>query len=253
MSFVRPAIRSFLEHKGYYFRHRAVLPYGIDYMNDIVRLSALFNHPIRTFIDVGAHIGQTSSEALDAFPEAQVIAFEPEPSCFSELLSRISSPRFHAYNLALDEENRVGMLALNGGTRSSLILTDETASQINVQCRTLDSFCRENSIAQLDVLKIDAEGNEIPILKGSSAMLQSTTFVYCEFFTLTPSPQGTSLIELDGALAEYSFRFITAYTESIDQKPSGLLTVMNALFAKRELFSKNRTREIQFVPSQRTR
>jgi FkbM family methyltransferase len=227
MSFFRRIMRSALESQGYYLRHRAVLPYGVDYMRDIARLSA---QPIRTFIDVGAHIGQTSIEALRIFPEARVIAFEPEPNSFSELRSRISSPRFQAYNCALDAEDRMAQLTLNG-FRSSLILGDKDAPKMVVKCRTLDTFCREQAITQIDVLKIDSEGNEIPILNGARTALSFTTFVFCEFFSLTTS-QGTSLFELNELLTRSGFQFVTSYTEIIEKRPTGFFRVMNGLFAK---------------------
>ena len=227
MSVFRRIMRSALEFQGYYLRHRAVLPYGIDYMHDITRLSA---QPIRTFIDVGAYTGQTSTAALRTFPEARVIAFEPEPNSFSELRSLISSPRFQAYNCALDAEDRVAQLMLND-FRSSLILGDKDAPKMTVKCRTLDTFCREQEITQIDVLKIDSEGNEIPILNGARAALSFTTFVFCEFFSLTPS-QGTSLFELNELLTRSGFQFVTSYTEIIEKRPTGFFRVMNGLFAK---------------------
>jgi len=44
-----------------------VLPYGIDYQHDIKRLSEIFGLTVKTFFDVGANTGQTSSAALVNF------------------------------------------------------------------------------------------------------------------------------------------------------------------------------------------
>ena len=79
LSFTKRAIRGLLEANGYYLRHRGAMPYGIDYMWDIKRLSAAKDLAIRTFFDVGANIGQTSELALTEFPTAKVTAFEPHP------------------------------------------------------------------------------------------------------------------------------------------------------------------------------
>jgi len=43
--------------------------------------------------------------------------------------------------------------------------------EINVETKTLDSFCNENNIDHIDLLKIDAEGNEFNILLGSEKLL----------------------------------------------------------------------------------
>lgn len=41
----------------------------------------------------------------------------------------------------------------------------------DVKIITIDSFCLENQITQIDLLKIDTEGNEFSILEGSKKML----------------------------------------------------------------------------------
>src|ERR1700712_5782811 len=96
-------IRSFLERRGYWFRHRSVLPFGIDYQNDIRRLSNLQAIPIEVFFDVGANVGQTSSEALSSFPAATVFAFEPDKTSFAKLVENVAGARFRPFNLALSD------------------------------------------------------------------------------------------------------------------------------------------------------
>ena len=47
----------------------------------------------------------------------------------------------------------------------------ESFSEINVHTQTLDNFCLEEKINNIDVLKIDTEGNELNVLKGAKKLL----------------------------------------------------------------------------------
>jgi FkbM family methyltransferase len=80
-----------------------VLPYGIDYQWDIKRLACTMGFSVGTFFDVGAHTGETSSAALDNFPQAEVFALEPHPPTFSVLQQNVTvgKSRFQAFQLAL--------------------------------------------------------------------------------------------------------------------------------------------------------
>ena len=44
-------------------------------------------------------------------------------------------------------------------------------SSATVRVETLDAYCRERGIAQIDYLKLDAEGHELSILKGAQELL----------------------------------------------------------------------------------
>ena len=44
-------------------------------------------------------------------------------------------------------------------------------SEINVQTQTLDNFCLSEKIENIDVLKIDTEGNDLNVLKGAKKLL----------------------------------------------------------------------------------
>lgn len=57
------------------FRRRPSKSQGIDFIAEIK--SRLPQLEIKTIFDVGAHIGLTALEYSDAFPDAEVYAFEP--------------------------------------------------------------------------------------------------------------------------------------------------------------------------------
>ena len=47
----------------------------------------------------------------------------------------------------------------------------EDFCEISVQTQTLDNFCSNINIDNIDVLKIDTEGNELNVLKGAEKLL----------------------------------------------------------------------------------
>jgi len=58
----------------------------------------------------------------------------------------------------------------------------EDFSEINVQTQTLDNFCLNAKIENIDVLKIDTEGNELNVLKGAKRLLSENriNIIYTE-------------------------------------------------------------------------
>lgn len=42
-----------------------------------------------------------------------------------------------------------------------------------IQLCTVDAFCEEQGISQIDVLKIDVEGNELNVLRGATWMIEA--------------------------------------------------------------------------------
>jgi FkbM family methyltransferase len=219
--------RRVLESQGYYLRHTGALPYGIDMIKDICRLSAANNIPIRTFLDIGANVGQTSRRALDAFPCSMIYAFEPNPDCFSTLARLSPDPRFSPHNLALGERHETAGLFCNGGTRDSLIFADEGAAVKNVQCTTVDLFCNGMTI---DVLKTDTEGHDLAVLRGAAKTLQGCKFVCTEFFNYHPSGMGASLWDLTAVLNEYGFRLVATYIGDVMHMTDGVFVYGDAMF-----------------------
>jgi FkbM family methyltransferase len=239
---VKKVVRRILHKGGYYSLHRAVLPYGVDFALDVERLSRSWNVPIKVFFDVGAHIGETSSMALNMFSEAKVYAFEPHPKTFQTLCKEIGgNPRFAAQNLAVGDSNGAASLFTYSGAPyasawNSLIPSSYQPSDgtIDVRCTTIDQFCAANRIEQIDVLKTDTEGGDLSVLRGASKMLSAgkVRFVYTEFFDMLmkPNVSGSGLVPIAEYLFPSGFRFVATYTDSVD--PNGtVFVVANALFA----------------------
>jgi FkbM family methyltransferase len=236
----RRIFHRFLEARGYYVRSYAVLPYGVEYLVDIDRLSKQWNLAIRIFFDVGANLGGTTRAALKAFPDAQVVAFEPIPDIFSRLRRAVGpEPRFAPYQVALGEI--CGLVPFfENDEMSSLVpnsprpTSSRAPSRLTVECCTLDAFCVEHKISHVDVLKIDAEGCELMVFRGSKKMLaeKRVRFIYAEFHAIEsddPKVQMTTFVPLYRHLAEFGFEFVATYTDWYPADRSAPM-IANALF-----------------------
>lgn len=135
--------------------------------------------------DVGANIGDYTKEILSASVNAKVVySFEPHPVTYKTLERNLAL--FHqvvTVNLALSNESCEMSLfdRADGGGTSHASLSGEIFSEVyhveksstSVSVVTLDSFCTQKDISTIDFLKIDVEGYELNVLRGSNAMLST--------------------------------------------------------------------------------
>lgn len=127
-----------------------------------VRLRSLdFVKQKRVALDVGANVGLWSRDLVQSFEK--VIAFEPV-DMFRECLARnVTSDRLWASPMALgDTDMRATMVITEGNTGHSHI-DPNSYGQGETQVVRLDSLAME----VVDYIKIDCEGFEYKVLKGS--------------------------------------------------------------------------------------
>ena len=53
---------------------------------------------------------------------------------------------------------------------------------LKVKTNTIDNFCKNNKIIKIDILKIDVEGSELEVLKGSKKILNKTHLIQLEIY-----------------------------------------------------------------------
>lgn len=120
-----------------------------------------------TVVDLGANIGAVSVRAA-ALGASRIFAYEPEPNNFTLLTQNIAANRFQsairAFDVACtDHENGV-TLHLNSDNVAGHSLYGGEGEGITVRSTTLARIFETNDIATCDLLKIDVEGSEFPIL-----------------------------------------------------------------------------------------
>jgi FkbM family methyltransferase len=138
-------------------------------------------------VDVGANHGSWTRTALKYFPNAYFTLLEPQKwleQYFKDLLE--SNPKVKFYNYGAGSAS--GSFKFTIGNRddtSSFRLTEDEAkkqgfSQIDVEVVTLNEFIVKQNLLQPDVIKIDAEGFDLEVLKGSSSFFEKTEIFLVE-------------------------------------------------------------------------
>lgn len=129
-------------------------------------------------IDAGAHTGRHTLPMIRAVaPDGRVFAFEPLPAARLHLEQAVAGehPRVVVYPYALADREGVDefVVALDlpgySGLRTRIYDAPTRLERISVDVRTLDSlFC---DAPRLNYMKVDAEGGELGILRGSTTIL----------------------------------------------------------------------------------
>jgi FkbM family methyltransferase len=147
-----------------------------------VLLEAL--RPGMVFVDVGAHYGYHSLLASEAVgQQGLVLSFEPARHTFEVLLRNVGQlDNVRAHQLAVHsargtmdlQDFGIGNSALNTLMSNARVPQAERrrlrGKTYPVRCVTLDEFLRPAGLIP-DVVKLDAEGSELPILRGMSTIL----------------------------------------------------------------------------------
>jgi len=129
-------------------------------------------------IDVGAHIGTYTILAAEKIGKnGKIVAIEPEPQNYERLLENIKLNNLQnvvPIKIALTDHNGFEKLYLSSSSVChSLIFKENKESYINVSVKILDKLLEELNLKRVDIIKIDAEGAEIPILKGAEKTLKA--------------------------------------------------------------------------------
>lgn len=132
------------------------------------------------FVDVGAHIGYYSLKAAPVVGAGgHVIAVEPNPPTIRELEDNIRASGASAIIsvqpvACSDAEATLDLFAGPRGNTGQTSLSKTNASQTgkdvatyHVRARPLDDIIRDTGVSRVDAVKIDVEGAEMLVLKGS--------------------------------------------------------------------------------------
>jgi FkbM family methyltransferase len=142
--------------------------------------------PGDTVFDVGANVGSWSLYVLEQQPSARIHAFEPTPDVFVELETNLAGRGGAAVRAALSDQ--AGVMEFHVYPGASILngfydrLPDfEGAITIDVPTLRLDDYCADQQIERIDYLKIDTEGAELLVLRGSTGLLQQQSIRLVQF------------------------------------------------------------------------
>lgn len=140
----------------------------------------------RTFVDVGANVGDYTDAVVRAVPSVQVLAFEAAPWTAEFLAERFrSSPNVTVVPLGLSdaEETRTIRSPKLGSGEATFYehLGEEIERFDSIRCITLDRYCAANGIGSIGLMKVDVEGHELAVLKGATDLLRAGAIKAIQF------------------------------------------------------------------------
>lgn len=153
-------------------------------------------------IDCGAHIGVSVVYFKLAFPNAELVAFEPDENNFSLLSKNVASYGFKNVDLvkkAVWNENGVISFANEGSMSSRIDAT--TGNTHQVPAARLKAFLHK----KVDFLKMDIEGAEYAVLKDIAPDLSVVERIFIEYHGSFSQHQ--ELLEILQILTGNQFRF----------------------------------------------
>lgn len=123
-------------------------------------------------IDLGAHIGIFSILAASKFKNAKIFAIEPSEDNFSILEENVNMNKnvdITVSKICLsDKRESVELYKDKNSARHSIVRTGNTEKEI-VEAMTLGDFFNEKGIEECDLLKMDIEGAEYPVLFSTTS------------------------------------------------------------------------------------
>lgn len=197
-------------------------------------------------LEAGAFQGDETFRMAKQWPKARVIALEPNPEAFDLLQKKIQEAQIsnvEMHNLALQTYNGITTLNVCKGMKgdnpiygyasSVLPLTQDMevycrGPQVIVPCSTLNDFCKEQEIPQIDLLRLELEGLEMQVLQNSPEVLKNVKVIYVKTL-MHPHRSGmTHYPTLKRFLENYNFVMVSHWYQ-----PD---IIGHAIFLSREIF-----------------
>jgi FkbM family methyltransferase len=141
--------------------------------------------------DVGANVGSWSQSMLAAAskagrePDLRLHAFEPDSRAFAKLAEALDGRPASLSKTALSDRQGTSLfhvVAPGAGTNSLYPVPGANPlAQENVPTTTLDSYAEQSGVARFALVKIDAEGHDLAVLRGASTLLAEHRIAAAQF------------------------------------------------------------------------
>ena len=140
--------------------------------------------------DVGANFGQYALLINKYLKSGQIYSFEPSKYTYKILNKTVNKyPNIITHNIGFGSEKSSVKLYSSGkgDAIASVHKLNNRKDYINeglteeIELNTIDSFCNNNNIDFIDILKIDIEGHELYALKGALEMINNLRINFIQF------------------------------------------------------------------------
>tara|TARA_B100000780_G_C21012449_1_gene405513 strand:+ start:120 stop:821 length:702 start_codon:yes stop_codon:yes gene_type:complete len=195
-----------------------------------------------TLVDVGANLGGYTDMIIKNIDINEIHIFEPSKKCFEYLKKRFDRKKIYINNKALSNINKMSTFYENEILSQSSLHNTKNRFNSNlkntdiykVECLTLDKyFHNQDKKIVIDLLKIDAEGEDLKVLEGASKLLKNKKIKLIKIELLNSffgSRNKSNINEIILFLNRYNY-YITTITKTkfVDEK----LLMMDVYFSNK--------------------
>ncbi len=169
------------------------------------------------FYDIGANIGIYSSFVMSSTDDVSVFAFEPHSSNISKMRRNLAlnGQEWSCIQTAIGDDNKlVPFNIASEDSDDSTHSTLESSSTIQIPQQRLTELVRNNDIPSPSVMKIDVEGAEYAVLKGTQELLEDIRLLICEVHPEKLQSIGVKSSEIEELLMSHGFTTRRLETEA---------------------------------------
>ncbi len=156
-------------------------------------------------LDCGANIGELYISLIEKNHFIRYVGFEPDQETFECLKLNVDDKESILNNFALHEKTGNQKFYLDNQGGNSSLVDFGSLEFVNVECKSLDDLKIQEKIK---LFKIDAEGNEPEVLKGSKNTLEKIEYISIDFGDERGVNQETTIIEVNDFLYENNFQLV---------------------------------------------
>ena len=143
---------------------------------------------IKTIIDVGSNKGQFSILAKSLFPEVNIFSFEPQIKYLNLQKTILGRKRIKYFNFGLGNTKTKKFFYITHREDSSSFLEPtqikmdkyKTKKIEKISIKKLDEIIKKSEIKRPSIMKLDVQGYELEVLKGSKNLLKYIDFIVTE-------------------------------------------------------------------------
>lgn len=174
---------------------------------------------IENVIDIGSNKGQFSLLAKIYYPDCLIYSFEPQKK-YIKIQKKILNKKIIFYNFCLGEKNYTKKLNIMKKEDSSSLLKPnilnksiyKITKKIKVNIKTLDSVLSKKKLNN-SLMKIDVQGYEYQVLKGSSKLLNKIKYIILEISSKNIYQNQLGKKHVFSFLKKKNFRLVKIYNE----------------------------------------
>lgn len=178
---------------------------------------------INTILDIGAHKGQFALISKYVFENAKIYSFDPLKSSkykYNKILKPKNGCFF--FNTAIGNKNGYKQMNISKNSDSSSILkitnkqiktfrNTEKIKEEKIKIQKLHNCINKKKLISPCLMKVDVQGYELEVLKGSEKLLQNFDYLYVECSSIEFYKEQPFFKDIYKWLKKRNFIYIRSY------------------------------------------